>query len=95
MVDPLLGRGVLCFEGGIRGDVFGRFFGPNDFLRKQIKAKRKNKEEVKREITHESKKQVKGKTHSLMVRFFGVLSSLGCLPLSMTLRFSLLEQGRR
>jgi hypothetical protein len=43
MVDPLLGRGVLCFEGGIRGDVFGRFFGPNDFLRKQIKAK-ENKE---------------------------------------------------
>jgi hypothetical protein len=31
-----------------------------------------------------------------MVRFFGVLSSLaGCLPLSMALGFSLLEQGRR
>jgi hypothetical protein len=43
MVDPLLGRGVLCFEGGVRGDVFRRFFGPNDFLRKQIKAKRKTK----------------------------------------------------
>jgi hypothetical protein len=41
MVDPLLGRGILCFEGGVRGDVFGRFFGPNDFLKKQIKAKRK------------------------------------------------------
>jgi hypothetical protein len=46
MVDPLLGRGVLCFEGGIRRDVFRRFFGPNDFLRKQIKAT-KNKKEVK------------------------------------------------
>jgi hypothetical protein len=43
MVDPLLGRGILCFEGGVRGDVFRRFFGPNDFLRKQIKARRKQK----------------------------------------------------
>jgi hypothetical protein len=31
-----------------------------------------------------------------MLRFFGVLSSLMvCLPLSMALGFSLLEQGRR
>jgi hypothetical protein len=43
MVDPLLGRGDLCFEGGVRGDVFRRFFGPNDFHRKQIKANRKTK----------------------------------------------------
>jgi hypothetical protein len=41
VVDLLLWRGVLCFEGGVRGDVFRRFFGPNDFLRKQIRAKRK------------------------------------------------------
>jgi hypothetical protein len=34
MVDPLLGHGILCFEGGIRGDVFRRCFGPNDFFRK-------------------------------------------------------------
>jgi hypothetical protein len=47
VVDLLLWRGVLCFEGGIRGDIFRRGFGPNDFLRKQIKAKRKNKEEIK------------------------------------------------
>jgi hypothetical protein len=40
VVDLLLWRGVLCFEGGVRGDVFRRFFGPNDFLRKQIKAKK-------------------------------------------------------
>jgi hypothetical protein len=51
MVDPLLGHGILCFEGGVRGDVFRCCFGPNDFFRKQIKTKRKNKEEVKREIT--------------------------------------------
>jgi hypothetical protein len=34
----LLGRGVLCFKRGIRGDVLGHVFGLNDFLRKQIKA---------------------------------------------------------
>jgi hypothetical protein len=34
----LLGRGILCFKRGIRGDVLGHIFGPNDFLRKQIKA---------------------------------------------------------
>jgi hypothetical protein len=56
---------------------------------------KENKEEVKHEIKHESKKRVEGKTHSRMVRFFGVLSSLGCLPLSMALGFSLLEQGGR
>jgi hypothetical protein len=52
----------------------------------------------KHEIANESKKQIKRKTHSRMVRFFGgVLSSLmGCFPLSaMTLGFSLLERGRR
>jgi hypothetical protein len=95
VVGLLLWRGVLCFEGRFRGDVFRRFFGPKDFFREQIKAE-ENKEGVKHEITHESKEQVKGKTHSRMVRFFGVLSSLmGCLPLSMVLGFSLLEQGRR
>jgi hypothetical protein len=31
MVDPLLGRGVLCFERGVRGDVFRHFFSPDDF----------------------------------------------------------------
>jgi hypothetical protein len=54
VVDLLLWHGILCFEGRVRGDIFRRFFGPNDFLRKQIKAKRKNKEEVKHEIKQES-----------------------------------------
>jgi hypothetical protein len=40
MVDPLLGRGILCFEGGIGGDVLRRCFGPSDFFRKQIEAKK-------------------------------------------------------
>jgi hypothetical protein len=43
VVDLLFWRSVLCFEGGIRGDIFRHVFGPNDFLRKQIKAKRKTK----------------------------------------------------
>jgi hypothetical protein len=43
VVDLLFWRGILCFEGGVGGDVFRRVFDPNDFLRKQIKAKRKTK----------------------------------------------------
>jgi hypothetical protein len=38
VIDPLFRCGVLCFKGGVRGDVLGRFFGPKDFFRKQIKA---------------------------------------------------------
>jgi hypothetical protein len=38
MADSLLGRGILYFKRGIRGDVLEHVFGPNDFLRKQIKA---------------------------------------------------------
>jgi hypothetical protein len=41
MVDPLFWRGVLCFKGGVRGDVLRRFFSPQDFFRKQIKAGKK------------------------------------------------------
>jgi hypothetical protein len=74
MVDLLLGRGILCFEGRVRGDVFKRCFGPNDFFRKKIKAKRKNKEEVKHEITQGSEEQVKGK---LTLEW---CVSLGCCP---------------
>jgi hypothetical protein len=40
MASPLLRRGILCFEGRIRGDVLRHVFGPNDFFRKQIKAER-------------------------------------------------------
>jgi hypothetical protein len=43
MVDPLFWRGVLCFEGRVRGDVLRRFFGPKDFFRKQIKARKTEK----------------------------------------------------
>jgi hypothetical protein len=44
MVDPQLGRSVLCFKGRIRGDVLRHVFGPNDFLKKHIKAKREKTE---------------------------------------------------
>jgi hypothetical protein len=40
MADSLLRRGILCFKSGIRGDVLRHVFGPDDFLRKQIKAER-------------------------------------------------------
>jgi hypothetical protein len=40
MAGSLLERGILCFEGRIRGDVLWHVFGPDDFLRKQIKAER-------------------------------------------------------
>jgi hypothetical protein len=38
MAGSLFGRGILCFEGGIRGDVLRHVFGPDDFFRKQIEA---------------------------------------------------------
>jgi hypothetical protein len=40
MAGSLLGRGILCFKGRIRGDVLRHVFGPNDLLRKQIEAER-------------------------------------------------------
>jgi hypothetical protein len=44
MTGPLFRRGVLCFEGGIRGDVLRHVFGPDDFFRKQVKAARGKEE---------------------------------------------------
>jgi hypothetical protein len=38
MAGPLFRRGILCFEGGIGGDVLRHIFGPDDFFGKQIKA---------------------------------------------------------
>jgi hypothetical protein len=38
MVGPPLRRGILCFDGGIGGDVLRHIFGPDDFFGKQIKA---------------------------------------------------------
>jgi hypothetical protein len=55
MAGPLFRRGVLCFEGGIGGDVLKHVFGPDDFFRKQIKAEREKGEEVKRKILWETR----------------------------------------
>jgi hypothetical protein len=40
MVGSLLGRSILCFKGRVRGDVLRHVFGPDDLLKKQIKAER-------------------------------------------------------
>jgi hypothetical protein len=40
MAGSLLGRSILCFKGTVRGDVLRHVFGPDDLLRKQIKAER-------------------------------------------------------
>jgi hypothetical protein len=34
MADPLFRRSLLCFEGGIRGDVLRHVFGPDNFFGK-------------------------------------------------------------
>jgi hypothetical protein len=44
VIGPLFRRSLLCFEGGIGGDVLRHVFGPNDFFRKQIKAERRKEE---------------------------------------------------
>jgi hypothetical protein len=54
MVGPLFGRGILCFKGGIGGDVLRRIFGPDDFLGEQIKAGRGLEENMKHEIKRKS-----------------------------------------
>jgi hypothetical protein len=51
MAGPLFRHGVLCFEGGIGGDVLRHVFGPDDdFFREQIKAERGKEENMKHEI---------------------------------------------
>jgi hypothetical protein len=54
MAGPLFRRGILCFEGGIGGDVLRHIFGPDDFFGKQIKAEKEKEEEVKRKIIWEA-----------------------------------------
>jgi hypothetical protein len=43
MVGPLFRRGILCFEGGIGGDVLRHIFGPDDFFGKQVKAEKEKR----------------------------------------------------
>jgi hypothetical protein len=64
MVGPLFRRGILCFEGGIGGDVLRHIFGPDDFFRKQIKAGRGQEENMKHEIMRKNEEQIKGELTS-------------------------------
>jgi hypothetical protein len=50
MGGPLFGRGILCFKGGIGGDVLRHIFGPDDFFGEQIRARREQEENMKHEI---------------------------------------------
>jgi hypothetical protein len=50
MIGPLFRRRILCFEGGIGGDVLKHIFGPDDFFREQIKAGRGEERNMKHEI---------------------------------------------
>jgi hypothetical protein len=59
MVSPLFRRGILCFEGGIGGDVLRHIFGPDDFFGKQIKTGRGQEENMKREIMRKNEEQIK------------------------------------
>jgi hypothetical protein len=59
MAGPLFRRGVLCFEGGIGGDVLRHVFGPDDFFREQIKAERGKEEEMKRKIIWKTRSRSK------------------------------------
>jgi hypothetical protein len=92
MAGPLFRCGVLCFEGGIGGDVLRHIFSPDDLFREQIKAERGKEREVKRKITRRREVN-QGKTHLRIVRLFGGLLSWGCLPLFMALGFFPLETG--
>jgi hypothetical protein len=52
---PLFRRDVLCFEGGIGGDVLRHVFGPDDFFRKQIRLKEERKKGGKAQDHMENK----------------------------------------
>jgi hypothetical protein len=75
MVGPLFRRGIVCFEGGIGGDVLRNVFGPDDFFMEQIKAdRRRGREEVERKIIWETRSKSRV-TYLRIVRFFVALLS--------------------
>jgi hypothetical protein len=69
MVGFLFRRGILCFERGIGGDALRHILGPDDFFRKQIKAEKDERKNVKRKIKRKNREQIK-KTHFRIARFF-------------------------
>jgi hypothetical protein len=95
MVGPLFRRGVLCFEGGIGGDVLRNIFGLDDFFRKQIKAERGKEEEVKRKIMWETRSKSRENSPSNRA-FLCRTALLGLLALVHGLGvFFLWRRGRR
>jgi hypothetical protein len=89
MAGPLFRRGVLCFEGGIRGDVLRHIFGPDDFFRKQIKTERGKEEKVKRKVMRETGGESRENPPSnraflwraALLRLLALVHGLGVFPL--------------
>jgi hypothetical protein len=95
MAGPLFRRGVLFFEGGIRGDVLRHIFGPDDFFKKQIKAERGKEEKVKRKIMWEAGGKSRENSPSNRA-FLWRAALLGLLALVHGLRvFFVWRQGRK
>jgi hypothetical protein len=64
MAGPLFRRVILCFEGGIGGDVLRHIFGPDDFFTEQIKAGRGKEEKMKHEIIWRTRGRSRGNSPS-------------------------------
>jgi hypothetical protein len=80
MAGPLFRHGILCFEGGIRGDVLGHIFGPDDFFREQIEAERGKEENMKRKIIWRTRNRSRENSPSNRA-FFRRAALLGLLAL--------------
>jgi hypothetical protein len=75
MAGPLLRHGILCFEGGIGGDVLRNIFSPDDFFREQIKAERGKEENMKHGIIWRTRNKIKKE-----LTFESYASSMSCPP---------------
>jgi hypothetical protein len=69
MAGSLFRCGILCFKGGIKGDVLRHVFGPDDFLRKQIEAEGGKAEKRKSARLYEKTRR-KSRENSLSNRAF-------------------------
>jgi hypothetical protein len=54
MVGLLFRRDLLCFKGGIGGNVLRHIFGPDDLFREQIKTEKGKEENMKHEIVRKN-----------------------------------------
>jgi hypothetical protein len=94
MAGPLFRRGILCFEGGIRGDVLGHIFGPDDFFREQIEAEKGKEENMKRKIIWRTRNRSRENSPSNRA-FLRRAALLGLLALVHGLGVFLWRRGRR